>query len=186
MTKKSRPTKDNPTNHPTKDNPQTTSYQVIDYLRAFDSKWFHVVPPKKDICSSPSLVRAFEKNFNGEKINHSKLTTHSQVTLAHIIIIIIIDDEELLNAIYLSWRSFKKVFIGLIRLYTLFSTTYGSKSHLDMVAMSYVITRRYNIRECHIKLACNCPFIDILLYVDHFATCFYMESDLLWKFSKEQ
>jgi hypothetical protein len=51
-----------------------------------------------------------------------------------------------------------------------------------MVAMSYVITRNYNIQECHI----NCPFMDIVLYVDRFATGFYMELGLLQKHSKNQ
>ena len=48
-----------------------------------------------------------------------------------------------------------------------------------MMAMSYMITRNYNIRERQIKLACNCLFVNIVLYVRRFATRLYMESDLL-------
>ena len=52
--------------------PKLPSHWLTKCIVIFDSKWFHVVPPKKNVPSSPSLVRAFEKNFSWEKNNLNK------------------------------------------------------------------------------------------------------------------
>lgn len=120
----------------------------------------HVVPPKKDVSSSPSLVGALEKSFSQERNECNKfgntLSSHFGTHNHN-------NNNEVLMNYWMQYTCLKeasrRLLLGSSDSTKLFSTTCGSKFHVDMVAKSYVITRKHNIQECHLKLACNCPFI---------------------------
>ena len=73
------PRKSNQSKTPTKDNPQTTKLNIQPHLRTYSSPPIpfnvKVVPPTKDIPSTPRMVKTF-KHGRGRKVTDLNLLEH--------------------------------------------------------------------------------------------------------------